>query len=546
MRRPLCWITAVWAFTFSQIAWAQDALDRVDPARVEERARDTARTAPATAPTIDRDEGTARPEAPAVAVGAIDLVGLEVIPRAHFADVIEPFLGRTLTADDLSLLVDRLANRARERFPLASARIEPQAMRAGVLQVRIDEGRVDAIEIEGVRSHALTAALQTLASGRPVRAADLEHSLLVAGDIDGITIEKSRIVREGGRNILKVNASRQRVRAQVTLDNDSTKPLGPVEVFGSLALNSVLSDGDSLQFFGLAAVPEVAELTFLRARYARRVAADGTEIALAGALSRTRPGAYLSPLRIAGDSAWASLGVLRPLARSRDYSSWVEASVAHRHIAQNRTGERVREDRTTVAKLRLFGNARIAGGTLRASGAVSQGLDLLSATRRGDPLSSRADADGTFTALWLSAQWTRSLAGKLTLDAGVRSQLASQPLLVAEEIGLGGAAFVRGYDYSERSGDRGTMGYAELRYAFDRPLGPVRGVQLYAFGDGGVVRNLQGDFGGGSLFSAGGGLRADVDRRTDAGLEIAVPLSGPRYDTGDRTPRLRFSLTRFF
>ena len=183
---------------------------------------------------------------------------------------------------------------------------------------------------------------------------------------------------------------------------------------------------------------------------------------------------------------------------------------------------------------------------MRSSATVSQGLDVLDATQAGDPLSSRSDADGTFTSLWLSAQWTRAIAANFNIDVGVRSQLASQPLLVSEEIGLGGAAFVRGYDYSERSGDKGTMGYIELRYKIDRKIGPVRGVELYGFADGGRVRNLARGFGGGSLFSVGGGLRADVDRRTDASLEVVVPLSGARYDTNDRAPRLRFSVTRYF
>ena len=205
-----------------------------------------------------------------------------------------------------------------------------------------------------------------------------------------------------------------------------------------------------------------------------------------------------------------------------------------------------REDRLTVAKLSLYGSAKFAGGSLRSSATISQGLNILDATRLGDPLSSRADADGTYTGLWLSSEWSRSIAANFSIAVGVRSQIASQPLLVSEEIGLGGAAFARGYDYSERSGDKGTMAYAEARYKIDHKIGPVRGVELYAFADGGTVRNLAGRFGGGSLFSTGAGMRADVDRRTDANLEVAVPLSGPRYDTGNQAPRVRFSVTRYF
>ena len=546
MARLLSVIAAIWALTFSQYVVAQEALDRVDPARIEERKIDVLQPAPDAPPAIEPVERGTVSDDGAVAVGAIELVGLENIPRSQFSSIIEPYLGRTLTRADLAELTDRLAGRARATFPLASAVIEPQTMRAGILRVRIDEGRIDAVELEGYRSKALLASLRRLITGNPVRADELEKYLLVAGDIDGVTIDRARIIRENGRNILKVESKYRKYQAQLSLDNDSTKPIGPIEGFGSVSLNGVLSKDDSLQIFGLASVPKIDELAFLRLRYSKRISADGAEASIAGSISRTMPGSYLGPLRIAGESQWLSIGIMQPLRRSRATSAWIEGSISYRRIRQDRSEILAREDRLTVAKLQLFGNARLAGGIVRSNATVSQGLGVLDATRLGDPLSSRSDADGTYTGLWLSTQWSRTIAANFSIDVGVRSQLVSQPVLVSEEIGLGGAAFARGYDYSERSGDNGTMGYTELRYKIDKPIGPVRGVELYAFADGGVVRNLAGGFGGGTLFSTGAGVRADVDRRTDASFEVALPLSGNRYDTGTQTPRVRFSLTRYF
>jgi hemolysin activation/secretion protein len=109
---------------------------------------------------------------------------------------------------------------------------------------------------------------------------------------------------------------------------------------------------------------------------------------------------------------------------------------------------------------------------------------------------------------------------------------------------LGGTGFVRGYDWSERTGDQGAMGMAELRYAWNKPFRLIPRAQLYGFVDGGEVGNLGGGFGGGSLASAGAGVRADVTGRLGANLELAVPLSGPRYDTGNKSPKFRFGLVR--
>jgi len=71
-------------------------------------------------------------------------------------------------------------------------------------------------------------------------------------------------------------------------------------------------------------------------------------------------------------------------------------------------------------------------------------------------------------------------------------------------------------------------------------------LQLYGYADGGAVGNLDGGTGGGSLFSAGGGIRASLPSRLEAGLEIGVPLKAGA-DAGDEVdPRVSFVLgTRF-
>lgn len=530
-------------------AAAQSAADRVDPARAEERAQVEA-VEPADGqraalpPTVEQTENAT--EGPSYLVGAIDIAGLKILTRQMFADIIEQYVGRTLTANELGELSNRLAARARVTYPLASASIEPQALRAGVLRVRIDEGTVDEIRLEGPQNRDVLAALQPLASGMPVTTAQLERRLLIAGDIDGVSLGQTRIVQEDGRNVLLVKLSYRPFSAQVTLDNDSTDPVGPLEVFGSARFNGLLSDSDSLQLFALDTLPQPGELFFGRARYNARMSGSGTELSLSGSYSRSEPGSFLKPLQIEGESWLASAGLSHPLLRSRDTSVWIDAALSHRHSRRHRAGTLVRDDRLSVARAGLYGFSQVAGGRLRVNASVAQGLDVLGATEAGDPLRSRNDADGTFTTLTMAAEWEKSIVGGLGLNLAARGQLASQPLLLSEEFGIGGANFVRGYDYSERSGDEGAAAYAELNYKLPGKVGPLNGLQVYAFVDGGLVNDLDDGRGESSLFSAGGGLRLDVDRRTDASFEIALPLSDDRSDTGGKDPRVRFSLTRYF
>lgn len=133
---------------------------------------------------------------------------------------------------------------------------------------------------------------------------------------------------------------------------------------------------------------------------------------------------------------------------------------------------------------------------MRSNIVVSRGIDAFDATSRADPLASRFDAEGHFTAASAWADWTSRRYGGFSLTAAVLEQIADGPVLLTEELGLGGSRFLRAYDYSERSGDQGIMGSVEARYDMDGLIARDRGVQAYVFADGGSVANLRRGFGG--------------------------------------------------
>lgn len=530
-------------------ASAQNALDRIDPTNSSEKERKGTAPSPAATPVgVEVEAATAEaPAGPAIAVGAIVLVGLVVLMPADFADVLAEQVGRTLSPDDLRALATAIARRAQERgYALAAAWIEPQRVDNGVLAVRVDEGRIDEIRFDGPVDPAIRSALQPLVTGKPVRIGEIERRLLLAGDIGGAHIHSSRFFRDKGKGVLLVRAGRERVTASISLNNDGTRPLGPVQARLDVDVNALLFDDDSfiLTFSGTPTEP--GELGFVRARYEKRIGNGGTQIALTGTASRTRPGAYLRPYHFESSSWSADFSLLRPLWRRRDASLWFEGDLGIRTLQQRRAGGLLRDDRTVTFRATLYGNAVVAGGRFRFSSTLSQGLGVLGATGPRDPLASRFDADGTFTTLSSWVDWTAGLGRGFSLRLAAQSQLASAPLLVTEELGLGGTAFLRGYDWSERTGDEGVTGSAELRYMIDRPFGALQRAQFYAFVDGGKVANLENGFGGGTLASAGGGIRADVTNRLGANIEVAAPLTGPRYDSGDESPKVKMRIIQTF
>ena len=415
-----------------------------------------------------------------------------------------------------------------------------------MLVVCVDEGRIDEIRFDGPVQPAVRRALAPLVNGAPARLEAVERRLLLAGDVDGVQIRSSKFVRDKGKGVLLVQVTQDRVALRAALSNEGTKPLGPEQLQIDVDFNALFASDDAFTVTYSDTPAEMSELQFGRVRYVKQVGPGGTEVALAASGSITRAGAYLEPLNLKSRNWFLGLNVLQPLLRRRHASLWLDGELGLRDLTQWRNGARARHDRIAAARLTLYGYSDVAGGRLRVSTTLSQGLGILGATESGDPLATRADADGVFTSLSAWADWTADFGGDFSLRLALQSQLASEPLLLAEEAGLGGTIFLRGYDWSERWGDQGTMATAELRYLWNDPLGLIPRAQLYAFIDGGTVTNLEGGYGGGSLASAGGGVRADLDSRMGANFEVAVPLTGPRYDTGDETPKLNFRLIRAF
>ena len=528
---------------------AQDALDRTNPAqqfsREEDQAKPDIPIRIEVLPVLDAqlaDRGN-----DALDVGAIVIDGLTALDRATFAATIEPFAGRPLDRAELARLTDAIAARARdEGYILATAWIPQQTLVGGVLRVRVDEGIIDAVRIEGSDDPVIRRQLERLANGRPVTLAALEREVLLADDLPGVWIGATRFEREGERRILVVKAQRDDFGGAALVATDGTRPIGPVRARIDLDANGLISPRDQVDLSFSATPLDPNELAFFSARYSVIVNGSGTSLGTFGTYSRTEPGAYLADRELRGKAWQGGIRLRHPLMRSQERSLWLEASGEVQDLRQDSFGQLARADRIALARLGFYGFGPLAGGRLQGRATVSQGLDMLGATGNADPLASRLDAQPDFTTLGWWLNWRRGIMPRVSLSLASSGQLSTAPLLIGESFALGGNAFLRGYDFAQRVGDEGVAGSAEIRYDWPKALGTVRHLQLYAFADAGTVSNIADGLGSGTLASSGAGLRTDITRDLDLDFEVAVPLTEERYDTGNNSPRLNLRVTQSF
>lgn len=534
-------------------ARAQVVPDRVDPALVtrslppaatdDSGARERVAPRTATAPSPARI-GMAASE---IAARTISVRGNMVLPADDFAAATRPFIGRTLSQDDLRALAGAVAGVARAQgLVFATAAIDPQPLTDGDLVVTLNEGRIDAVRSIGTSSAAADRILATLVTHRAVTKRALERALLLVGDLPGIRIKDTRYMRQDGFGILLVTVADTRLTSFLELDNRGTREIGPLRGVGLVNLRGVLGAGDELGFVTALTPIDPREFAFFSGRYATPVGDGGGAASISAFYGHTRAGGDFRNLALIGNSYGFGVGYSAVLERSRRHSVWIDIDLHALASDQSASGYRFRDDRLTVLSGTLRTVRSVAGGVLNVSVQANAGLPVPGATHEGDPLASRADGDARYVTGDFQADWSHKLAGPLSIALASYAQIASRPLLATAEISLGGPGFGRAYDYSERTGDQGVLGSAEVRIDLTKLFAPTaQRVQLYAFGDGGVVGNLRDGIGGGSLASGGGGLRVGQGH-VDGGVEVAVPITADRLETGNRAPRISGQLAFHF
>lgn len=535
----------------STTATAQVRLDRADPTITEQAlplpkpvARPDVVTSRASlaAKPITATASTAR------TVTAIEIVGRTALSPALFSPTYAPYLGRPLSRDQLAELAGKIAATARAQgYPLATASIEPSDSKDGVLKVALDDGRVDAVRVIGATSPAADAILtNALVTDHAVRRSDLERAIGLVSDLPGVIVTESRLLQENGFNILLVTIGFDRVSAYAQFDNRGSDEVGPVRSTMIANVRGLAQSGDELTLIAAQTPFQPSEFFFLRGRYSAPVGHAGGVLSASASYGRSKPGASLKPLDVIGRSVDVAVSYSNPIVRSRTRSLWGALEFRAIKVDQDLAGARLRDDRLATLTGSLNGTSIVPLGTLRGELGLVAGLPLDGVSHENDPRTSRSDGDARFVAATYAVDWTAHLAKRLNLVLASAGQIASRPLLATMEIGAGGPAFGRGYDYAERTGDNGVLGSAEVRADAGRIVpGWIDRLQVYGFFDGGYVDNLRNGFGGGSLLSTGGGARLGTGR-LDGMVEIALPMNADRFDTGDRSPRISLRIARSF
>lgn len=532
----------------ASLALAQVLPPGIDPGRVPERIEPPRAPRPAELPELKGRERELPEAVKAVRVTlkAVRIEGAAALPAQRLQPLADRYVGREIGGGEIFDLARALTAEYRNAgYILSQVIVPPQSLAGGVLVLRVVEGYIADVRVEGETAarETLLALGEKIKASRPLRAGDLERYLLIANDLAGVRLRSVLVPSQAaGAADLVLIAAEKRVEGFASLDNYGSKYLGPIQLSGGLAVNRLFGD-DQLRLTGAAAGD--SEMGYAELAYSRFLGSEGLKLGASASQTRTRPGDILEPFEVRGRADVALLSLEYPFLRTRNASLLGRSVLDYRDIDTDILGTRIIEDRIRALRLGLtwLGLDRLNGSNVLD---VELGLGL-GGTGPGDLLKSRAGADGEFRKITFDYQRLQPIGASYVVTFGLGGQWTDEPLLSSEQFALGGRRFGRAYEPAELAGDRALAFRIEPAY-LGRPAGWLRSYQLYGFYDGGKVwyrdDPATGERPGESLASAGFGARAFLGADVSATLEVAWPLTRPiasYRDDGD-DPRILGSM----
>jgi hemolysin activation/secretion protein len=442
-----------------------------------------------------------RPPAPAdadaglsVHVTSLHVTGQTVFTEAELLAAAGFAPGSEFTLAQLRDLAARISEYYHARgYFLTQAYLPAQELQNGIVTIAVLEGRYGKIDPRNgarISDRTIERVLAGLKPDDLVTNAPLERRLLLLSDIPGVRVKSTLApgAQLGTADLIVDVTPGPRISGSVEADNAGSRYTGRYRFGGTVNLNNPGGYGDLLSLRLLASDSGLAY-----GRLAYQAPVGQAMVGVAFAHLRYDLGREFEPLDASGTANIASIFASYPLVRSRRANLYALGAFDYKML-RDEIGlvSSVSRKRIPEVTLGLSGDSRddLGGGgaNVYSVGWTIGRLDIRSPLERAIDATT-ARSNGGFNKVQASFARLQSIAGPLSLYAGVRGQYAFDNLDSSEKIELGGAYGVRAYPEGEAFGDSGYLAAVEARLMLNPWLGELPGqFQLIGFVDTGEVR----------------------------------------------------------
>lgn len=495
--------------------------------------------------------------ASALVVKGFTFFGNTVVSTSELETLTQPYVGQALDMPALELIVELVTEHyKRNGYTLASAYIPQQSIQFGVVEIAILEGRLGEISVSGNRFYStefIRGSFAKAMEDQVIRNVALERALLLLNEYPDLKVtavlEPGRST--GGTNVQARAEDKRPIHATLDYNNYGFNTISRNRFGAGVEVGNVLFDGATLNLNGILG-DHPDQLQFLTGAYAIPLGVHGTKLVLSGSTGRFDVGAGLAALQIRGKINTYDISVTHPFIKTRLQSLVLDAGFASKDNRLFALGTLTGDDSLRMAKLGINYDRLDLSGRTYLSVYGFQGLgDFLGGMDNNSSFTTRQGADNRFTKGTLSAGRIQSLGHDVLLIVKGTGQITTGPVVVIEQMLLGGPDSVRGYQLGERFVDEGYAVTAETRIPLlPSILSSTQGAVFLDHGAGHLRNPQPGERTHSSLTGTGFGVQTElpyysIRLRGDVGFPIGPKPSGGTI-SGDRSPTFYLQATTRF
>ncbi|MDB9528839.1 ShlB/FhaC/HecB family hemolysin secretion/activation protein [Oscillatoria sp. CS-180] len=469
-------------------------------------------------------------------VTEFSFVGNTAFRDEELQAIVADFRDRPITLNDLFVARALITQTYLDAGYINSGAYLPiQRIEEGIVEIRVIEGRLEEINIEGLRRLQPEYVRKRIAArtGQPLNVNDIIESLQLL-QLNPLIQEISSQLSPGtmtGGSVLNVTAvEADAVSGQAILDNSRSPLVGSFRRRFVFSHNNLSGHGDPFS----VGYSNTDGSNSWDVRYAFPFNAyDGTiEFFYSGSRSEIiEPD--LKFLGVESNSDELEFGIRQPIVQTPRQEVALGLSLSHQWADSS-----FRLD--GFPRLPLVTAGSDADGNTRQTAIrftqewilreVNQVAAVRSQFSLGTTWFGASDnpgdlPDSNFFSWQGQAQYVRIFEDDISLFLRLNAQFANSPLLTTEQFRLGGQGSIRGYQQDQFTTDNGIFASAEARF----PLMTIPEIdstfQVAPFIDYGVGWNEDGNDSE-ALLSIGAGILWQVGNRFNARLDYGIPLSG--------------------
>lgn len=483
---------------------------------------------------------TAPPEAPSadvpqtIKVSKFNVTGSTVFSAKDFAKITEKYTNRPISIAELFQVRSEITKFYVDKGYITSgALIPPQKLQDGVVEIRVLEGTLEEIKVNGLRrlNPGYVRSRLELATRKPLNRDRLLEGLQLL-QINPLVANLSAELAAGtspGSSILEVQIREAKTfNPQIVLDNGRSPSVGSFRRQVQVSEANLLGFGDSVS----ASYTNTDGSNAYDFSYAVPInPRNGTFSVSLGNSDNDVIERPFNELDIQSYSKYYELTLRQPVIQNPNRELAVGMSLTRRESKASLFNGEIpfpaigadESGRTSITALRFFQEwtQRNSRQVFAARSQFSIGLDALNSTINN------ASPDSSFYAWRGQAQWVRLLAPDMLMLIRGDLQFADRPLVPLEQFGLGGLQSVRGYRQDALLTDNGFFASAEVRLPIWRPNknSPTL-LQVVPFVDVGTAWNRSNSQQNidNTLVSTGLGLRLQLGSQLNAQFDWGIPL----------------------